>query len=138
MADKTHYREQLDSFFRNVADAAAESNEAAEIVLRDAGLDPDEVVRRGLVMIHRAQAKAKMEQEKASRSGLGDVVEEKLKKLISDAGSAMQALRQRFTEPTLSVQHRKLEDLDEEEAKRILREELTLRLSHEGNDDNSE
>ena len=121
-----------------MADAAAESVEAADIVLRDAGFDPDVVVRRGLVMIRRAQAKAKMEQEKASRSGFADVVEEKLKKLVSDAGSAMQALRQRMNEPTLSVQHRKLEDLDEEEAKRILREDLTLRLSREGNGDNYE
>ena len=130
MAEIKNYQDQLDRFFRNAAEAAAESDEAADSVLRDAGVDPDELVNRGLVMIRRAQARAKREQEKAIRSSVTDVVEEELRQLISKAGSAMEALRQRIAgEPKLGLQFRKLEGLEEEDANRILREELTLRLS---------
>lgn len=142
MAERENYREQLERFFQNAADAATESDEAADGVLRDAGVDPDELVSRGLVMIRRAQAKAKLEQEKAMRRSISDLVEEQLTQLISTSGSAIGALKRRMAGGTqLVLQARKLEGLDEDEAKRILREELTLCLSsesEEANDDNHE
>ena len=120
--------EQLARFFKGLSDAASESNVDAD---DDEDLDLDEAVQRGLALVKRLQAQAKLEHEQQYRRSIQSQVEKQVAQFLERfAGSAKEALKSLYVaEDAPAYQFRNLTAIEEEDAQEMLREALLLRLS---------
>lgn len=122
-------REQLARFFKGLSDAASESD--VDAAHRDEDLDLGEAVQRGLALVKRLQAQAKLEHEQQYRRSVQSQVEQQVAQFLERfAGSAKEALKSLYVaEDAPAYQFRSLTAIEEEDAQEMLREALTLRLS---------
>lgn len=121
-------KKALENIFDAFDEASYESIEEAKSIIRDAGLDPDKELEKGIQLIRMLQGKARLK-----------IAEEKSKEIVRLAKQKLAEFKQTFTgDPkeklaeflaeSGSVAFRKIESLDEEDALEMMSETELLKL----------